>query len=190
MLKSSASTYVLQNPMLMPHQLYYRFSLLFFFLFMMGSAHAQTKEMTNERMGTILKQEIGEVEGSAGSWQFIYGDHLVMVITDEAANRMRIFSPIIEEKDLEPGQYKEMLEANFHSALDAKYCLYEGFAIAVFTHPLRELSKHQLIDAARQVVNLAATFGTAYQSTGLIFSPRAEEEGESPKVNQKPKKKS
>lgn len=178
----------------MQNQFLWRSSFLFFLFFFigLGANYAQTgsKEMTNERMGTILKQEIGEVEGSAGSWQFIYGDHLVMVITDEAANRMRIFSPILEEKDLEPDQYKKMLEANFHTALDAKYCLYEGFAIAVFTHPLRELSKHQLIDATSQVVNLAATFGTAYQSTGLIFSPRTKEEGEAPKVNEKPKKKS
>ncbi len=178
----------------MQDQFLWRFLLLSVLFFFIGTgvnlAQTRVKEMTNERMGTILKQEIGEVEGSAGSWQFVYGEYPVMVITDEAANRMRIFSPITEEKYLEPDQYKKMLEANFHTALDAKYCLYEGFAIAVFTHPLRELTKHQLIDATAQVVNLAATFGTAYQSTGLIFSPRSKEEGGAPKINEKPKKKS
>ena len=163
---------------------------LFFHSIVVNGQTASVEAMTNERMGKVLRQEVGSLEGNEGNWQFIYGDQLVMVITDESANRMRIFAPIVEEKDLTNGHMKRMLEANFHSALDAKYCMYEGFAIAVFTHPLRELTSEQLIDATRQVVNLAVTFGTTYQSTDLIFAPRIPEGDVPPRLNKKPAKKS
>ncbi len=152
-------------------------------------ASAGGQDMDNERMGKLLAEEFETLEGDLGAWQFTFGDHLVMVITDEAANRMRIFSPVIAEKDIDPEQYIKMLEANFHSALDAKYALYEGFVISVFTHPLRELRSEQFLDAARQVIILSATFGSTYQSTDMIFSPGGVEEEEK-KVNEKPKKKS
>lgn len=102
---------------------------------------------------------------------------------------MRIFSPVVAEKELKEGQMKEMLEANFHSALDAKYSLYEGYVISVFTHPLKELQKDQLIDAMRQVVVLTRTFGDSYSSTGLIFSPKTQEEAEEEKKKEEEQKK-
>ena len=151
---------------------------------------AQENPMTNAMMDKILKELVDDLQGEAGNWQFIYHGRLVLIITDEAHNRMRIFTPVIEEKKLEEGQVSKMLKANFHSALDAKYCLFNDFVITVFTHPLKELYKDQFIDAINQVVRLADTFGTTYSSTELIFSPGIEkdEEGENgKKLNQKPK---
>jgi len=152
----------------------------------------QSQSMTNEHMEEILKSEVEELQGQAGAWQFVYGQHIIFILTDEANNRMRIFSPIKEDTALEDGQMKKMLEANFHSALDAKYSLYNGFVVSVYTHPLGELQKEQFIDALRQVANLAANFGTSYNSTELIFGsssedPVDEKEKEDKKINQKPK---
>jgi len=62
-----------------------------------------------------------------------------------------------------------LLEANFDRALDAKYCLYEGFVCSVFTHPLKELQDHQFVDALQQVVNLANNYGTTFTSTDFVF---------------------
>jgi hypothetical protein len=76
-----------------------------------------------------------------------------------------------------------MLAANYHSALDAKYSLYEGFVVTVYTHPLKELTEDQLIDALKQVSTLAHTFGTTFSSTDLIFG---EEQEEDKKVNESP----
>ncbi len=148
-------------------------------------------QMDNAKMGAILQEEATKVEGQAGAWQVSYGQRLLLVITDETNNRMRIFSPVIEEKDLQEGQIRKMLEANFHSALDAKYSLYEGYVVTVFTHPLKELTEEQFIDALRQVVILADTFGTTYNSTDMIFNPGQEEEqpeDTKDRVNKKPKK--
>ena len=155
-------------------------------------ASAQSQPMTNTLMEELLKAETSEIQGQTGNWQMIYRERLVLILTDESNNRMRIFTPIIEEDKLEEGQMKTMLNANFHSALDSKYCLYNGFVISVYTHPLKELQEDQFIDALQQVVTLADTFGTTYSSTGLVFAPESsgEEEPEDDKrINQKPKNK-
>ena len=157
------------------------FSLLFLFAF---SLHAQ--DMTNTKMEAVFKKEATETEGDLGGWQLTYGGRLLLAVTDTLANRMRIFTPIIEAKDLEIGQKEKMLEANFHSALDAKYSVYQGFVMSVFTHPLAELTEQQLVDAMRQVVILAETFGTSYQSTEMIFGDG--QGAEEPKINQSPVK--
>lgn len=149
------------------------------------------QDMTVEEMGKYILEEAQNRTGEHGAWQFIYGERMLLVMTDSSANRMRIFSPVIEESKLEEGQLEKMLEANFHSALDAKYSIYEGFVISVYTHPLKELHKDQFIDAMRQVVILADTFGTTYQSTGLIFGGGfKEDEKEKDRTNVKPSKKS
>lgn len=175
----------------------FRFFLLVFFIFFFQNINAQidtlsSNGMNNKKMDAIFKAVSSEMEGQLGNWQMIYREGLLLVLTDEANNRMRIFSPVIEEKKLKDGQLKEMLEANFHSALDSKYSLYEGFVVSVFTHPLKELTKNQLIDAMDQVVALTITFGDTYSSTGLIFAPKTEEEAEKEekkkKLNKKPKK--
>ena len=178
---------------------YFHFFLSIFFVFFFQNVNAQVDSlssdgMNNKKMDAIFKAVATEMEGQLGSWQILYREGLVLVLTDETNNRMRIFSPVIEEKKLEDGQMKEMLEANFHSALDSKYSLYEGYVVSVFTHPLKELTKDQLIDAMDQVVALTLTFGDTYSSTGLIFAPKTEEEVEKEKkakdkkLNKKPKK--
>jgi len=170
-----------------------------FFIFFFQNINAQVDTlssdgMSNKKMDAIFKAVSTEMEGVLGSWQMLYRESLVLVLTDETNNRMRIFSPVIEEKKLKEGQMKEMLEANFHSALDSKYSLYEGYVVSVFTHPLKELTKDQLIDAMDQVVALTITFGDTYSSTGLIFGSKTEEEAEKEeaekkkKLNKKPKK--
>lgn len=126
-------------------------------------------QMTNKKMEEIIKKEVDNLEGETGNWTMEYGNTPLIIITHEAANRMRIFAPVIAQKDMKPGAMEKLLEANFHSALDAKYCLYEGVVVSIFTHPLKELTEQQFIDAMRQVVNLAATYGTTYSSTDLIF---------------------
>ena len=126
-------------------------------------------KMTNEKMQKILYREASEVQGDLGNWQFMYRSRPLLILTDATANRMRIMTPILEEKDLEKEQYKVMLEANFDRALDAKYAVYEEIVWSVFTHPLAELTVEQLKDAMGQVATLAENFGTTYTSTSLVF---------------------
>ncbi|MEO1438362.1 MAG: hypothetical protein AAFV80_22665 [Bacteroidota bacterium] len=127
--------------------------------------------MTNEKLGNIIKATELPFEGTLGNWQIQVDSQLLFIITDEAANRMRIFTDVIKENELKTGQLRTMLEANFHTALDAKYSIWNGFVISVYNHPLAELQEEQFLDALVQVYVLSATFGTEYTSTGMVFRP-------------------
>ncbi|MCB0569361.1 MAG: hypothetical protein KDC66_06350 [Phaeodactylibacter sp.] len=148
-----------------------------FCLALAGPAWVQAQhKMDDKKIEKALRKAGVELEGERGSWLAYHGKRVLLVLSDEQNNRMRIFTPIIEEKEIGPSQKERMLRANFHSALDAKYSIYEGYVVSVFTHPLRELSESQLLDAIHQVVNLADTFGTTYSSTELIFDGEGENE--------------
>ncbi len=133
------------------------------------TAQAPSPKFNNAKISEILLSVCDSVKGGQGNWQVIYKRRYLFIITDESHNRMRIITPVIEEKKLKKGDLKLLLEANFHKALDAKYSLYNGFLWSVFTHPLGELATDQFKDAMNQVVQLADTYGTSYTSTDLIF---------------------
>jgi len=154
-----------------------------------ASCQVDSLGMTNDRLDQLIKSEVDEIEGVLGAWQFMYAEKLIIIITDEKANRMRIFSPVIESDGLVSEDLEKMLVANFHSALDAKYSVYEGFVVSVYTHPLKELTDTQFIDAMRQVALLNLTYGTSYQSTDIVFPGAAGRDGEEkPRVNERPSK--
>ncbi|MCB0597929.1 MAG: hypothetical protein H6557_26995 [Lewinellaceae bacterium] len=163
----------------------YRTLCLMFAFFLFAPYSAQAQRMDNKRMEKLFEKESIKVEGEPGAWMAYFNDHILLVITDERNNRMRVFTPIVEEGDASPAQMARMLKANFHSALDAKYSIYEGFVVSVFTHPLRELTESQLLDAMRQVAKLAETYGTTYSSTDLIFGGEEEEEEEDKPVEKR-----
>lgn len=126
-------------------------------------------DMTNQKLKEILEKEGEIVEGEMGYWQVNYKERLILVITDEVHNRMRIISPIAETKELEQKYYREMLEAQFDRALDVKYAINKDIVWSVFAHPLRELTEEQVVDALSQVYYAAQNFGGSYVSTDLIF---------------------
>jgi len=101
--------------------------------------------------------------------QFKINDGLLMCIYDSNANRMRIISPIVEREKLNEDELLNALVANFHSALDVKYALSDEIIWSVYTHPLKELSEAQVIDAIQQVYAAAITFGGSYSSTNMVF---------------------
>lgn len=144
-------------------------SVLIFLFSITGQAQSAFDKMTNEKMSKILLREAEEVEGSPGRWQFKFQELQLYILTDENANRMRVMTPIVEEKDLEKGQYKVMLEANFDKALDAKYSISQDIVWSVYTHPLQELTVEQFKDALNQVARLAQNFGGSYTSTDWTF---------------------
>ena len=70
------------------------------------------------------------------------------------------------------------MEANFHSALDARYAISDGILWAAFIHPLQELTKDQVISAISQVYSTVQTFGTYYSSGELSFPTQGEEDAQ------------
>ena len=134
------------------------------------------EKMTNKKLQQILTSESTKITGQTGNWQAVYKGIPVVVITDTAANRMRIIAPIIDEKKLTSAELKKLLEANFDTALDAKYALYRGVLWSTFAHPLGNLSTVEFKDALKQVYNLLRTYGTTYSSTNFVFGQEKKEQ--------------
>lgn len=133
------------------------------------TANTPSTKFDNNKIHEILLSVCDSVKGVKGNWQVIYKRRYLFIITDESHNRMRIITPVVEEKKLKKEDMKTLLEANFHKALDAKYCLYNSFLWSAFMHPLIEMNTVLFKDAMNQVVQLADTYGTSYTSTDLIF---------------------
>lgn len=139
---------------------------------------AQT--MSPDKLQELIIQVSDTLMVNGNSIQFLYRETPLICVYDENANRMRIITPIVETKELEEDQLLNMLVANFHSALDVKYALSDEIIWSVFIHPLKELSDNQVLDAIDQVFSAAATFGTTYSSTNLVF-PGNTKKKETPK---------
>lgn len=125
--------------------------------------------MTNARLDGLIGQITKQVEGQLGYWKFAIDGRDIVVITDAVHNRMRIMSPVAAQDKLDAAELARLLEANFGSALDAKYALRDKTLWSVFTHPLGELSEEQFLDCVAQTANLANNFGGSYASSNLIF---------------------
>ncbi|MDT0540919.1 hypothetical protein [Croceitalea sp. P059] len=143
-----------------------RFTIL---LFLGILTNAVAQQMTPENLISLIEQESDTLSISSNQIQFKVNNGLLICIFDENANRMRIISPIIERKKLTEDELLNALVANFHSVLDVKYALSDEIIWSVYTHPLKELTEGQVIDAIQQVYAAAITFGNSYSSTNLIF---------------------
>ena len=82
---------------------------------------------------------------------------------------MRVITPVVKLDDLECSRLLRLMQANFDTALDARYAIAHEQLWSVFIHPLASLDDRQLIEAIGQVVNLANTYGTTYTSGRLMF---------------------
>ena len=165
-------------------------------------------KMTNKRLGELLKQHFPTQpfqQGSPGVWLIqVDGDPdkqndapdaeqaetenkidpdeamngVMMVMTDERANRMRIMMPI---KSFDPSNENDLklaliaLNANYDRALDARYAINDGILWSAFIHPLGSLTEDDLESAIKQVRTLRKNTGTSYSSGALLFAPKAGE---------------
>lgn len=129
----------------------------------------RSQEMDAKHLQQIIEQASDTLKQNGNTIRFAFKGRLLMCIFDENANRMRIISPIVEREKIGEKELLNALVANFHSALDVKYALSDEIIWSVFVHPLQELSEHQVRDAINQVYSAAATFGTTYSSTDLVF---------------------
>jgi len=125
--------------------------------------------MTFEDMVAIIKtiDEQAEVRGSA--IRLTIAEVKVTVITDPKNNRMRAFVPIQSLDGVNQQLLYRLLQANFDSALDARYAIAKEHILSVFIHPMKQLDKKQFIEGLGQVVNLVKTYGTAFTSGGMTF---------------------
>ncbi|MDC6366997.1 MULTISPECIES: hypothetical protein [Flavobacteriaceae] len=145
-----------------------RHFILFIAVFLIR-ALSYCQEMNPTKLYEIIEQEADTVQTNGNSYQFLFNDVMLICVFDENANRMRIITPIVEREKLGEEELLNALVANFHSVLDVKYALSDEIVWSVYTHPLKELSEAQVIDAIQQVYAAAITFGGSYSSTDMVF---------------------
>ena len=117
-----------------------------------------------------LVNAIGDdVDGEDGAWQFDLEGVRMACLTDTHFDRIRVIAPIVDEAEMTEEQLHAVLEANFHTALDARYATSDGILYAAFLHPLTPLTEDELRSAIDQVVSLVQTFGTTYSGGTLVF---------------------
>jgi len=136
------------------------------FLFLLFTLFTSA-QMDNSKLEVLLSQQADSVIGTPGRWQVVYNEMPMMVVTDETNDRM--LAPIVEVDKLDKEVLLDCLAANFHSALDVKYAVSNDIMWCVFIHPLSPLSEREVKSAVEQVYYGAATFGTSYSSTPLLF---------------------
>jgi len=126
-------------------------------------------QMDNDKLEKIIYVMSDSVVGTNGVWEMQVKGMPMMCITDQTNNRMRIIAPVKEAKDVTEEEMKAAMEANFHTALDVRYAVSNDIMWVAYIHPLKELTKDQVINAFSQVYNATLTFGTLYTSTELSF---------------------
>jgi hypothetical protein len=125
--------------------------------------------MTNDRLDTLIHRLDEEASGGDGFWKFRIEAVEVMVVTDEAADRMRIIAPVTTDAELEQSVLYRLMQSNFDTALDARYAIARGMLWSAFIHPLASLGDEEFLSALGQVVNLTLSYGSSYSSGALIF---------------------
>lgn len=147
------------------------FTNLFLILYFISPSisFASDVKMNNDHLHQLISRIDATPGGQKGYWKIQYKNTPVYIITSEKANRMRIISPIETSKDLGKDKLYRMMQANFDSALDARYSIAKGKLWSAFIHPLNELTDEQFFSGLAQTITLVNSYGDTYSSGALIF---------------------
>ncbi|MEM9136439.1 MAG: hypothetical protein AAGB01_03700 [Cyanobacteria bacterium P01_F01_bin.42] len=129
--------------------------------------------MTQQKLEDILREIANDVESNRNQVLFSYNDRPLLLLTDTAADRMRVMAPITQLDDVDDDAMTKMMIANFHTALDGRYAVSNGIVYATFIHPLSSLAERDFRSAVDQVANLAQTYGSTYTSGTQLFGAPA-----------------
>ena len=126
--------------------------------------------MDNQRLGEILTRIDPNVAGRPGLWTIEFEGLGATIVTDENADRMRVVIPVAEVDELEREHLLRLMQANYESALDARYAIAQGYVWSAFIHPLSSLREADLVSAIAQTYNAAFTYGTSFSSGVFNFN--------------------
>ncbi len=145
------------------------FRILFFTLAFTTPAFAQDTSMTAERLAQIIMDIDPDAAITPSGIELTIEDIPVLVVMAPAADRMRAMVPIASVEDVTAEEMSRMMQANFDTALDARYAVAQDRVWGVFIHPLGALEREQFLSAIAQTVNLARTYGTLYSGGAQVF---------------------
>ncbi len=148
---------------------HFRLFLSFFIISFSTALIAAETPMSNSRLNTLISRIDAKPAGQIGYWQIKYQGIPIYIITSEEANRMRIISPIVSSENLDKEKLYRMMQANFDTALDARYSIAQGKLWSAFIHPLHELTDEQFFSGLAQTITLVKSYGKSYSSGALTF---------------------
>jgi hypothetical protein len=125
--------------------------------------------MTLQRLSEIILALDPDSKSNGRQFHLNIEDVPILIITDPIADRMRAMVPIRAASDMTDKEMLRVMQANFDTALDARYAVAQGRLWGVFIHPLSPLEKDQFISGLGQAVNLAKTYGSLYTGGAMSF---------------------
>ncbi len=130
----------------------------------------ETQPMTVEQLDDlILGIDPAAKRRGTSQWQLTLGDRPLLVIADPRADRMRIMTSIESTEILTEQLLLRLMQANYDSALDARYAVADKLIWGVFIHSLGELTDRLFLSGIAQVVSVAETFGSTYTSGAFTY---------------------
>lgn len=126
--------------------------------------------MTYEKLGRIIFALDPDAQPQGPGFVLTIAEVTVLVVVDRTSDRMRAMVPVAEVADLSEQDLLRMMQANFDSALDARYAIANNTLWSAYIHPLSPLKKDQFISALGQTVNAALTYGTLYSGGAMQFN--------------------
>lgn len=132
-----------------------------------GEAYEQ--RMTAERLAELIIRVDDEAVLEGATWFFHVEGLEVAVVYDVGADRMRIIMPIGSADELDEENLLRMMQANFDSALDARYAVAQGTLWGVFIHPLSTLTSEEFLVGLGQTANVVISYGSSYSSGLFIY---------------------
>jgi hypothetical protein len=122
-----------------------------------------------EQMDQVIKALDAKAERTGNSWQFTLQERTMLVVTDTTAARMRIITPIALVDDLPEGALQRLMQANFDTALDARYAVAQNLVWGAFIHPLDTLTQRDFAAGILQTHAIGETFGTTFSSGAISY---------------------
>ena len=129
----------------------------------------QEPPMNLARLGEIVLALDPEAQSEGGQFRLTIEDVPVLIVTDPVADRMRAMVPIRRTDGMTSEDLMRVMQANFDTALDARYAVAHGQLWGTFIHPLSPLEKSQLISGLGQTVNIAKTYGSLFTGGAMSF---------------------
>lgn len=122
-----------------------------------------------DQMDAVIKALDSKATRTGNSWQFTLEERVMLVVTDATAGRMRILTPIAAIAELPDGAMQRLMQANFDTALDARYAVAQDLVWGAFLHPLDTLTQRDFAAGILQTHSIGETFGTTFSSGAISY---------------------
>ena len=125
--------------------------------------------MTADRLTQVVMEIDANAQVIRNTIELTIDDIPLLIVLSESADRMRAMVPIRSADGLSTQELERVLQANFDSALDARYAIAQGKLWSVFIHPLSPLERNQFLSGLAQTITVARTYGQSYSGGATFF---------------------